>query len=148
MPLTPEERCFLDAYVYEVTHGPPFGGPATEALGRKNVRYSDLNWILTAYQRELTAAGKPSAGKHNPNPPSSPWSDLEEVKRRCKFFKSELEDLDSICKGPMSVEEIALYEKAKELFDPAETERILGDQRGQGVSLAEFWKQMESTNRQ
>jgi hypothetical protein len=48
----------------------------------------------------------------------------------------------------MSAEEIALYEKAKQLFDPAETERILRDQRGKGVPLAEFWKQMRSTSRQ
>jgi hypothetical protein len=93
MPLTNEERRFLDAYVYEATHE-PFGGPATRDLGRRNVRYSDLNWILTAYQRELSAAGIPAAGVHTPEPPPSPWRDLEEVKRRSRLLNNELEPSD------------------------------------------------------
>ena len=44
----------------------------------------------------------------------------------------------------LSAEEAALYERAKQLFDPAETERILREHRGQGRPLAEFWKEMES----
>jgi hypothetical protein len=95
MPLTPEERRFLDAYVYEVTHGPPFGGPATRALGRMGVGYLDLSWILTAYQRERSAEGKPAAGSHDPDPPPSPWQDLEDVKGRCQTLRDELQDAAS-----------------------------------------------------
>lgn len=54
MPLTPDERVFLDAYVYEATSGPPFGGPATRDLKNRGIFYRDLSWLLAAYQRELT----------------------------------------------------------------------------------------------
>jgi hypothetical protein len=94
MPLTPEERQFLDAYVYEATHGPPFGGPATRDLGRRGITYSDLSWVLTAYQRELSAEGKPAAGICNPEPPPSPWANLEEVKRRNQMLREEWEARD------------------------------------------------------
>jgi hypothetical protein len=93
MPLTKQERQFLDAYIYEATHE-PFGGPATRDLGRRNVSYSDLNWILTAYQRELSAAGIPAAGVHTLEPSPSPWRDLEEVTRRSNGLKNELEPAD------------------------------------------------------
>ena len=89
MPLTREEREFLDAYVYEATSGPPFGGPATQDLGRRGIWYQDLSWILTAYQRELSAEGAPSIGRHNPQPPPSPWEDLEKVQRRNDVLQSE-----------------------------------------------------------
>ena len=69
MPLTQEERRFLDAYIYEATHGPPYGGPATRNLGQRNIGYSDLGWILTAYQRELSAEGNPALGILNPSHP-------------------------------------------------------------------------------
>jgi hypothetical protein len=81
MRLTPEERRFLDAYIHEVTHW-PFGGPATEDLRRKGIGYFHLDWILTAYQRELSAEGTPVIGFHNPEPPPSPWETLEQVKQR------------------------------------------------------------------
>jgi hypothetical protein len=91
MPLTLKEREFLDAYVYEITQGPPFGGPATADLKRKGIYYTDLSWLLTAYQRELSAKGVPSVGTHNPDPPASPWQGLEEVKGRNQVLRRELE---------------------------------------------------------
>ena len=143
MPLTPEERQFLDAYVYEATHGPPFGGPATQDLGRRNVRYSDLGWLLTAYQRELSAEGIPAAGVHNPNPPPSPWRDLDEVRRRGVMLKEEL-DSKSVGHTPARSEEEEVYEKIKLLFGPAETERILREEHGKGRPLAEIWKDLKA----
>jgi hypothetical protein len=149
MSLTNEERQFLDAYVYEVTHE-PFGGPATRDLGQRNVRYSDLDWILTAYQRELSAAGVPAAGVRTPEPPPSPWRDLEEVTRRSKALKNELEpagthgsaDPDGKCTGgstpALAAEEVARYEKLKDLFDLEEAKRILATERDQGRPLADI----------
>jgi hypothetical protein len=93
MPLTHEERQFLDAYVYEVTHGPPFGGPATRELAARDIWYNDLPWILTAYQRELSAEGRPAMGIHNPTPPPTPWETLEQAKRRNETLKEEWEPL-------------------------------------------------------
>jgi hypothetical protein len=91
MPLTSKEREFLDAYVYEVTHGPPFGGPATTDLKGKGIYYTDLSWLLTAYQRELSAQGIPADGVHSPNPPPSPWQTLEEAKGRNQALREELD---------------------------------------------------------
>jgi hypothetical protein len=47
----------------------------------------------------------------------------------------------------LTAEEYALYEKAKQHFDPAEMERILREQRGQGIPLADFWKELEARER-
>ncbi len=91
MPLTVEESRFLDAYVYEVTHGPPFGGPAARSLSQKGIAYLHLCWFLTAYQRELSAEGKPAAGNHNPDPPPNPWESLQRVQERCQALRAELD---------------------------------------------------------
>src|SRR5262245_469308 len=91
MPLTREERDFLDAYVYEATSGPPFGGPATTDLKQRGIFYSHLSWILAAYQRELSAEDTPATGIPNPEPPPSPWPDLETVEGRAEALKTELE---------------------------------------------------------
>jgi hypothetical protein len=91
MPLTPNERGFLDAFVYEATNGPPFGGPATRALNSIGIWYPDLSWILTAYQREVCAEGKVPSGMPNANPLASPWKSLEEVKMRNRVLEDELE---------------------------------------------------------
>ncbi len=92
MPLIPSERVFLDAYVYEATHE-PFGGPATRDLGQRGIWYSDLDWILTAYQRELWAEGRPCIGIHNPEPPPRPWQTLEQVKQRSHEMQQEWEPI-------------------------------------------------------
>jgi hypothetical protein len=90
MPLTQAERDFLDAYVYEATHGPPFGGPATRELAHRDVYYSDLLWLLTAYNREGQVTRRPPFGMHNPVPPPSPWADPTEVRQRCEQLRDEL----------------------------------------------------------
>ena len=90
MPLTKTEHEFLDAYVFEATNS-PFGGPATNDLQRRGIYYSDLNWILTAYDRELCARGMPPLGQHNPNPPSSPWTELAHAKLRNAELRQEWE---------------------------------------------------------
>jgi hypothetical protein len=91
MELTPEEREFLAAFVYEATNGPPFGGPATRDLSRRGIWYPNLSWILTAYQREPCAEGKVPSGTYNPNPPPSPWENLQQVKLRNDVLRAELE---------------------------------------------------------
>src|SRR5947209_18987982 len=91
MPLTAEELVFLDAYVYEATNGPPFGGPATRDLSRRGIWYPNLSWILTAYQRELCAEGKVPSGTYNANPPPSPWENLQQIELRNDVLKAELE---------------------------------------------------------
>ena len=103
MPLTSKEREFLDTYVYEVTHGPPFGGPATTDLKGKGIYYTDLLWLLTAYQRDLSAQGIPADGVRNPNPPPSPWATLELVKMRNQALREELEGSSAATMGRVSL---------------------------------------------
>jgi hypothetical protein len=61
---------------------------------------------------------------------------------------TEIRDANGKCLGTftpaMSADEIALYEKAKQLFDPEETERIIARERGMGRPLAEIWKELEA----
>jgi hypothetical protein len=90
MPLTKTEHAFLDAYVFEVTNQ-PFGGPATTDLHRRGIHYSDLNWILTAYDRELSSQRISPLGRHNPDPPSSPWAEVAHAKRRNAELRLEWE---------------------------------------------------------
>lgn len=88
MPLTREEREFLDAYAWEMTHE-PFGGLATDDLRRRSVYYPDLQWLLTAYHREASARGASPMGKHNPVPPASPWLDSEHARLRNLAVRDE-----------------------------------------------------------
>src|SRR5579862_799930 len=90
MSLTDAERQFLNAYVYEATHE-PFGGPATRDLHGRGIHYSDLSWILTAFDRELRAQGIPPFGVLDPNPPPSPWPELALAQRRNQELKAEWE---------------------------------------------------------
>src|SRR5947207_8507316 len=90
MALTKEERDFLDAYVYEATHE-PFGGPATSDLRQREIYYTDLHWLLTAYHREMCAARILPLGQQNTNPPPSPWADLVHAKLRDQALREELE---------------------------------------------------------
>jgi hypothetical protein len=91
MPLTKPEREFLDAYVFEATNGPPFGGPATKDLAQRDIFYEDLHWILTAYDRECCAEKKWPMGTYHRTPPPSPWENLEQAKLRNQVLKEELE---------------------------------------------------------
>jgi hypothetical protein len=89
MPLTKEERDFLDAFVYEATHE-PFGGPAADALRQRDIYYADLHGLLTSYHRELVVEGTLRFGKHNPTSPPSPWANREEVEQRGRVLMEEV----------------------------------------------------------
>ena|ERR1043166_6983108 len=88
MPLTKEEREFLDAYVYEATHE-PFSGPATSDLRRCGIYYADLHGLLTGYHREACSDRILPFGKHNPNPAPSQWANLEQAEARNRILLEE-----------------------------------------------------------
>ena len=90
MSLTDAERQFLNACVYEATHK-PFSGPATRDLHGRGIHYSDLSWILTAFDRELRAQGIRPVGHFSPNPPPSPWPELALAQRRNQELKAQWE---------------------------------------------------------
>lgn len=102
MSLTKQEREFLDAYVYEATHE-PFGGPATDELRRREVYYSDLHEVLTAYHKELTRNHILPFGKHSPSPPPCPWANREQAELRGRALMAEwpgVGDKKAIAPGP------------------------------------------------
>jgi len=98
MPLTKEERDFLDAFAYEATHE-PFGGPATDELRRRHIYYADLHGLLTRYHREFLAERTMPFGKPNPTPPPSPWANREQVELRGTALMEECDHRQS--KPPM-----------------------------------------------
>src|SRR5690349_14684973 len=60
MPLTDHERTFLAAFIHEATTD-PFNGPGTAELHRRDIYYTDLSHLLTAYYRE-NAGGQEGFG--------------------------------------------------------------------------------------
>src|SRR5437764_14797713 len=88
--LTPGEREFLTAFIHEATTD-PFRGPATEELHRRDIFYSDLSHLLSAYYRENPRAQEGFGGKHNSAPPPCPWMDGDTAVRRDHEVEVELE---------------------------------------------------------
>ncbi len=99
MPLTKEEREFLDAYVFEAMHE-PFGGPATTELRGRGLYYADLHGFLVAYHRELTGEGTPPLGKHASNPRACPWADRDTALRRNRALMKEYARPQSTSRSP------------------------------------------------
>jgi hypothetical protein len=90
MPLTDHERDFLGAFIHEAVTD-PYKGPATDELHRRDIYYSDLPHLITAWHREYAGQQEGLGGKHNPAPPPCPWADREAAVRRDREVEAELE---------------------------------------------------------
>ena len=90
MVLTDHEREFLAAFVYEATTD-SFKGPATAALHQRDIYYTDLSHLLTAYSREESRAQEGFGGRRNPAPPLCPWENRETALRRDREAEAALE---------------------------------------------------------
>src|SRR5438552_2397948 len=90
MLLTDPEREFLAAFISEATTD-PFKGPATEELHRRNIYYTDLSHLLTAYYRENPGDQEGFGGKHDPTPSPCPWKDRKTAVRRDQEVALQLE---------------------------------------------------------
>ena len=89
MLLTDHEREFLAAFISEATTD-PFKGPATEDLHRRDIYYTDLSHLLTAYDRESADAQEGFGGKHDPAPLPCPWPNRDAALRRDREVEVEL----------------------------------------------------------
>jgi hypothetical protein len=89
MWLTDPERAFLAAFINEATTD-PFKGPSTADLHRRNIYYTDLSHLLTAYYRENFPQQEGFGGKHHPVPPPCPWPDRETAVRRDREVEGQL----------------------------------------------------------
>src|SRR6266480_3834759 len=90
MLLTDCEREFLAAFISEATTD-PFKGPATDELHRRNIYYTDLSHLLTAYYHENAVDQEGFGGKHDPTPPPCPWQDRNTAVQRDHVVEEELE---------------------------------------------------------
>jgi hypothetical protein len=90
MLLTDRERAFLAVFIREATTD-PFKGPATEELHRRDIYYTDLSHLLTAYYRENAGNQESSAGQCNSMAPPCPWKDQEAAVRRDREVEAELQ---------------------------------------------------------
>src|SRR6266567_533814 len=83
------ERSFFAAFIHEATTD-PFKGPATEELHRRNIYYTDLSHLMTAYYRENASDQEGFGGKYDPMPPACPWNDRDTAVRRDHEVEVEL----------------------------------------------------------
>jgi hypothetical protein len=88
--LTNQEREFLAAFIYEATTD-PFHGPATTDLHNRDIYYTDLSHLMTAYYRENNPDQEGFGGQRKPQPPPCPWLDREPAVRRDREEELELE---------------------------------------------------------
>jgi len=88
--LTDREREFLAAFIHEATTD-PFKGPATDELHRRDIYYTDLSHLLTAFYRESAPDQQGFGGKHEPTLPPCPWKNQESALRRDREIGAELE---------------------------------------------------------
>lgn len=81
MLLNDHEREFLAAFIHEATTD-PFKGPATEELHRRDIYYTDLCHLMTAYYLENAGDQQGFGGKYDSPPPPCPWKDHAAAVRR------------------------------------------------------------------
>ena len=81
MLLTQREREFLAAFIAEATTD-PFKGPATEELHRRDIYYTDLSYLMTAYYQDPLGDQEGFRGNDHPTPPPCPWTDRDTAVRR------------------------------------------------------------------
>ena len=80
--LTPAERNFLDVFLHEATTS-PFTGPATQALHKIGVEYSDVSYIGWAYEQDVPRTSFEIGHSADVAPPL-PWSTRDSVMQRNK----------------------------------------------------------------
>jgi hypothetical protein len=90
MLLTDHERAFLAAFIHEATTD-PFTGPATKELHRRDIYYTDLPHLMSAYYRENPPDQEGFGGKRSPTPPPCPWADREAAVRRDREMEAVLD---------------------------------------------------------
>jgi hypothetical protein len=79
--LTPQEKEFLDVFLYEATTSPFFNGPATKALHAIGVEYGDVSFLSWAYDKEVPRTSFEWGHAADVSPPL-PWPTREAVRER------------------------------------------------------------------
>jgi hypothetical protein len=87
--LTFPERVFLAVFINEATTDPS-KGPATEELHHRNIYYTDLSHLMTAYYWEQVQDQEGLSDKPQATQPPCPWPDRETAIRRDREIEEEL----------------------------------------------------------
>ena len=87
--LTPQEKSFLDVFLHEATTS-PFTGPATKALHKIGVEYSDVSYIAWAYEQDAPRTSF-EWGRSADEAPPLPWTNREVVLRRNQEIQRQWE---------------------------------------------------------
>jgi hypothetical protein len=98
--LTPEEKLFLDLFLYEATTS-PFTGPATKALHSIGVEYGDISYIAWAYEQDVPRTSFAWGHSADVAPPL-PWPNREAALRR----NTEIRGIWEQQRKPVSTPEI------------------------------------------
>jgi hypothetical protein len=86
--LTSAEKAFLDVFLHEATTAPFFKGPATQALHKIGIGYTDITWISWAYNRECPVDPATLEWGHAAAvAPPLPWADRSAALRRTEEIK-------------------------------------------------------------
>lgn len=101
MPLTPSEIAFLGPAMAE--YADVRNGPAWRALRERGVKYTDIVWLMEAYQiadpprltpvtsSEGTASEVLAFGRETNALPECPWPDAEAARTRNDELEAEVE---------------------------------------------------------
>ncbi len=89
MSLTDRECQFLAVFIHEATTD-PFQGPATAELHRRDIYYTDIGHLLTAYYREHDAGQQGLGGKATADHLPCPWQDRDAAVCRDEEVKTGL----------------------------------------------------------
>ena len=123
MLLTDGERVFLAAFLHEATTD-PFKGPATEELHRRNIYYTDLSHLLTAYYREHAGDQEGLGGKRAAAPTPCPWQDRSAAVQRDQPL--QLVDQARFAQPSLADQQHHLAHAVRGLFPAVAQDRQLG----------------------
>ena len=101
MPLTPSEKTFLSAYLYDVGGG-DFKGPARDLFESLGVYCAqEIPNLVNAWIKETTEEGRETAalGDQYETLPPCPWNSAGEVQDRDRILKEELGLITSTMRG-------------------------------------------------
>ena len=89
MLLTDREREFLAVFIREATTD-PFHGPATDELHRRDIYYTDLSHLMTAYYQEDIGHPEGMRGTGSLTAPPCPWTNRDAALQRDRDVQSQL----------------------------------------------------------
>ena len=99
--LTPEEKQFLDVFLHEATSA-PFTGPATNALHRIDIEYSDISHLAGAYEQDVPRTGF-AVGRPADEAPPLPWPNRQSALLQNQAIRQVWEQIHKRCEASLDL---------------------------------------------